>query len=291
LKENPQVSCIILNWNGWQDTLECLKALEPCSYRELKIIVVDNGSTDDSAARIRKAYPDVVLLESKKNLGFAGGNNIGIRYALAHGADYVWLLNNDTEPDRDALAELVSKSLASEGIGAVGSVCYFANRPSAVQAWAGGRVSLCSGYAGVTTRPHPDEWFQYLNGTSLLIRREALQNAGTLDEGFFLYCEDVEFCLRLRKKGWRLAAAADSRVLHKVNASTGGDKLIIDRHLTASVLRMLKLHSPAFIPASLLFLAVRFGRRIMRLEFARCKSVWAGMRDYRAMQPVSARIN
>ncbi len=92
----PDVTCILLNWNGWRDTVECLKALKECRYRNLTIIVVDNGSTNDSVARIRAAHPDVLLLESGKNLGFAGGNNIGIRYALAQGAEYVWLLNNDT---------------------------------------------------------------------------------------------------------------------------------------------------------------------------------------------------
>jgi GT2 family glycosyltransferase len=111
-----------------------------------------------------------------------------------------------------------------------------------------------------------------------------------LDEGFFLYWEDTEFCLRLRKKGWRIAAAPDSRVLHKVNASTGGDRLILDRYQTASTLRLLRLHSPAPGLAALLFLTIRFARRLLRLQFARCGSVSAGIQDYRQMLPVSPRI-
>jgi hypothetical protein len=251
---------------------------------------VDNGSTDDSATRIKAADQDAVLLQSGENLGFAGGNNIGIRYAIAHGADYVWLLNNDTIPDRNALPALLAKALTDKTIGAVGSVTYYANAPCVVEAWGGGRVKLWFGYGRNSTRPRSDDWFDYLNGTSILISRAALENAGLLDEGFFLYWEDTEFCLRLRNRGWRLAAAPDSHVLHKVNASTGGNKAILDRYQTASGLRLLRLHSPAPDLAMFLFLAIRFTRRFLRLQFARCHSVWAGIEDYRHMLPISPKI-
>lgn len=290
LNSNPQVACIILNWNGWRDTIECLDALKDCRYPALTVIVVDNGSADDSVARIRAAHPDILLLESGANLGFAGGNNIGIRYALAHGAEYVWLLNNDTKPAPDALDALVAKALTDKRIGAVASICYYADSPSTVQAWAGSRVNLWIGYGRITTQPHSDDWFHTLNGTSMLVARTAIEDAGLLDQGFFLYWEDTEFCLRLRKEGWRIAAAPDSRVLHKVNASTGGNKLILDRHETASVLRFLHLHSPVPSLASFLFLTVRFARRLLRLQFSRCGSVWTGIQDYRHMSPVSPRI-
>jgi len=287
---NSHVGCIVLNWNGWRDTVECIDALKECTYPQLAVIVVDNGSTDDSAARIRAVHPDIVLLESGKNLGFAGGNNIGIRYALAHGAEYVWLLNNDTKPAPDALSELVVKALTDNKIGAVASVCYFADAPSRVEAWAGARVNLWIGYGRNSTEPRPDDWFHSLNGTSILVSGRAIEDVGLLDEGFFLYWEDTEFCLRLLRKGWRIAAAPESRVLHKVNASTGGNRLILDRYQTASVLRILQLHSPVPRLASLLFLTIRFGRRLLRLQFSRCRSVWAGVLDYRQMPPISSRI-
>jgi GT2 family glycosyltransferase len=290
LNSNPKVSCIVLNWNGWQDTIECLDALRECTYLQLAVIVVDNGSTNDSVARIRAARPDLVLLESGENLGFAGGNNIGIRYALAHGADYLWLLNNDTRPHPDALSALVAKALTDVKIGAVASICYFSDRPSAVQAWAGARVNLWIGYSRNSTVPRGDDWFHSLNGTSMLVARTAIEDAGLLDEGFFLYWEDTEFCLRLRKKGGRIAAAPDSRVLHKVNASTGGNQFSLDRYFTASGLRLLKLHSPAPYLALFLFLTVRFARRLLRLQFTRCRSVWAGVQDYCQTLPVSPRI-
>jgi hypothetical protein len=202
----------------------------------------------------------------------------------------VWLLNNDTSPAPDALSALVKKTLTDRRIGAVASICYFSEAPWSVQAWAGARVNLWIGYGRNTTEPRADNWFDSLNGTSMLIARTALEDAGLMDEGFFLYWEDTEFCLRLRKKGWQIAAAPDSRVLHKVNASTGGNRLILDRYQTASGLRLLRLHSPAPVLASLIFLTVRFTRRLLRLQFSRCRSVWAGIRDYRQMLPVSSRI-
>lgn len=284
------MNCIVLNWNGWQDTVECLIALKESTYPNQNVIVVDNGSTNDSVARIRTAHPDILLIESEKNLGFAGGNNIGIRHALAHGADFIWLLNNDTKPASNALSALVAAALTNNKIGAVASVCYHADSPSSVQAWAGARVNLWIGYGRNSTKPRSDDWFDSLNGTSMLISRAALEDAGLLDEGFFLYWEDTEFCLRLRKKGWCLAAAPDSNVLHKVNASTGGNKLALDRYQTASGLRLLRLHSPAPRLASLAFLLIRFARRLAQLQFDRCRSVWAGIQDYRHMRPISPKI-
>ena len=286
----PWVTCVVINWNGWQDTVECLDALKRCSYPQLTIIVVDNGSTDDSMKRICSAHPDVMILESERNLGFAGGNNVGIRHAMAHGADYLWLLNNDTQVAPDALSALVAKATSDKQIGAVASVCYYADAPSEVEAWGGARVNLWIGYGRNSRRPRPDAWFHSLNGTSLLIARRAIEDAGMLDEVFFLYWEDTEFCLRLRKSGWRIAAAADSRVLHKVNASTGGNKILLDRHQTASGLRLLRLHSPCPHVAMFLFLAIRFARRMFRLQFARCKSVWRGLQDYRSHLSVEAKI-
>ncbi|HTF66966.1 MAG TPA: glycosyltransferase family 2 protein, partial [Edaphobacter sp.] len=254
----PQISCILVNWNGWQDTTACLAALKTCTYPDLTVLVVDNGSVNDSVERIRTAHPDIQLLESSKNLGFAGGNNIGIRQALAQGAEYIWLLNNDTEPAPDALTALMTKILTDKRIGAVASVCYYADQPSTVQAWAGARVNLWIGYARNSTVHHADDWFHSLYGASMLISRPALEDAGLLDEGFFHYWEETEFCLRLRKKGWRLAAAPDSRVLHKVGASTGGNQLVLDRYFTASGLRILRLHSIAPRLAMFAFISVRF---------------------------------
>ena len=286
----PRVWCIILNWNGWRDTVRCLDSLVKCSYPRFTPIVVDNGSTNDSVSHLQIAYPDVQVLQSGSNLGFAGGNNLGIRYALERGADYIWLLNNDTIVDPDALSELVKKTRSSSRTGAVASICYYADDPDRVEAWGGARVNLWIGFGRNSTRPRSDDWFHSLNGTSLLIAREALEDAGLLDEGFFLYWEDTEFCLRLRQRGWQIGAAPASRVLHKVHGSSGGNKLLLDRHQTASGLRLLRLYSRFPRLSMLLFLAMRFTKRVARLQFARCRSVWDGIWEYRERLQLGSRI-
>lgn len=287
----PRVVCILVNWNGWQDTIECLDALKEEDYPDLDVIVVDNGSSNDSVARIRNAHPDVLLLESPKNLGFAGGNNIGMRYALAHGADFIWLLNNDTKPAKDALSKLVFKALGDPKIGAVGSVCYYADRPSTVQVWAGATANMWMGYAKNYTEPQKDESLDALYGASMLIARPALEQVGLLDEGFFHYWEETEFSLRLRKAGWRLAAAPDSCILHKVGASTDGYNPVLDRYFTTSGLRILRLHAKIPVFSMLWFVAVRLASRAFRLRLAQCRSVWQGVEDYLQTLPIERKIH
>ena len=276
---NSRVTCIVLNWNGSEHTIECLGALNACTYPHLTVIVVDNGSTDDSVFRISGAFPDITLLKTDKNLGFAGGNNVGVRHALAHGADQVWLLNNDTKPAPDALSALVAKANTDGQIGAVASVCYYADSPNTVQVWGGARVNLWFGYSHIATEPQKDEWFDALYGASILIRRAALEDVGLLDQGFFFYCEETEFCLRLRKKGWNIAVAPDSIVLHKAGASSG-TRALRDRYYTASGLRILRLHSSVPTLAMASFLTLRLTRRLLAFNFSRCRSVWHGMQDY-----------
>jgi GT2 family glycosyltransferase len=290
MESNPPASCVLVNWNRWQDTIECLHALKGCDYPHLTVIVVDNGSSNDSIARIKAAHPDITLLENSTNLGFAGGNNVGIRYALTQKSQYVWLLNNDTVPAPDALSALIAKALTDERIGAVASICFYADRPGTVQAWAGAQVNLWIGRARNSVKPHDDDWFDSLYGASMLVKSAAMQDVGLLDEGFFHYWEETEFCLRLRKKGWRLVAAPNSHVMHKVGASTGGNTLVLDRYFTASGLRILRLHSGAPRFAMFAFLTGRFVRRLMRLQFSGCRSVWAGMQDYYQSLPLVPKI-
>lgn len=209
---------------------------------------------------------------------------------MAHGAQYIWLLNNDTQPAPDSLSALVAKAQTDSKIGAVASICYYADAPTTVQSWAGARVNLWIGYARNSTEPHHDDWFDALYGASMLIAAKAMEDVGLLDEGFFFYLEETEMCLRLRKRGWRLAAAPDSRVLHKVHSSTGGHKPILERYFTTSGLRIIALHSPAPRTAMFLFLLARFVRRALRFQFLRCQSVWSGMNDYFKMRPVLQKI-
>jgi GT2 family glycosyltransferase len=137
---DPGVCCVIVNWNGWRDTLDCLASLREQDYRNLQIIVVDNGSTDDSVERIRSAFPEVTLIETGQNLGFPSGCNVGLRAGLTGDAEFLWLLNNDTVCPPDTLRKLVRRAVANPDAGLVGTVLLYAHDPTKVQAWGGGRV-------------------------------------------------------------------------------------------------------------------------------------------------------
>lgn len=276
----PSVACIVLNWNGWKDTIKCLDALARVDYPNLQVIVVDNCSSDDSVTRIREAHPERLLLTTASNLGFGGGNNVGLRHALEQQFDYIWLLNNDTEPQRDALRHLVQKAGSNIQFGAIGSILRYADSPGTVQAWGGGRVNCLIGHSTHATGPREDTWFDYLTAASMLLPRAALEDVGLFDENFFLYWEDTDLCFRLRSNGWKLGVAASSTVLHKENGSTGGNRRIVDRYSTASGVRFLLKHSSIPWLSIALFISSRIGRRVVEGRFAHIRDVTGGIRDY-----------
>ena len=273
----PRVYIVVLNWNGWRDTLTCLASLGRLTYPSYQVVVVDNGSTDESVHRIRDAYPHVVLLETGRNLGFSGGNNVGIRYALERGADYLWLLNNDTKADPHALTAMVEVAERDPKIGAVGSVLYYMDQPERVQAWGGGRVNMWWGVARHFTTPVPAERIHYITGASLLIRREGLEEVGLLDEEFFMYWEDADLGFRLRKAGWKLAVASNARVWHKETASLGKKSPILDEYFNASAVRFFRRHAP--LPALPLLAGVggRLLKRVLGRDWERVRAVWRGV--------------
>jgi GT2 family glycosyltransferase len=234
---------ILLNWNGWQDTVKCVASVEKLRHPNFRVVVVDNASTDDSVAQIRRAFPSLLIIESQTNLGFAGGCNLGMKHALGEGADYVWLLNNDTTVDPEALSALVARAESSPSVGAVGSVLFFMDRPDRVQIWGGGQVSFFSGRPVVFTIRVGEPKLQFLCAASMLIPRAALLSVGLLDEGFFMYWEDTDYCFRLRKAGFALAVAPESRVLHKGSASFSAGGVALDTYFTQSSARFFDKHA------------------------------------------------
>lgn len=282
--EWPNVSIILLNWHGWRDTIACLDSLARLDYQNYHVLVVDNGSTDDSVARIRTAHPDIPVLETGRNLGFSGGCNVGIRRALDDGANYVWLLNNDTMVDPQALSSMVAEAEADPRAGAVGSVLYHMDNPSVVQAWGGGKVSFWSG----RTRHHqtqvPSTELHYLTGASILIRRRALEEVGLLDEStFFMYWEDTDFSFRLRKAGWRLAVADQSRVFHKEHAATGKGSPLLDYYFNESAVRFFRRYAPIAAWPIAVGVGGRLGKRILRGNLtgfaATLRGTYAGLKN------------
>jgi hypothetical protein len=286
VSRHPVVQCtvksvwvLVLNWNNWQITIECLTSLQSLEYDNFKILILDNGSTDDSVERIRERFPKLELMELGANLGFAGGNNPGIRAALEGGADYVWLLNNDTTVDPMALRAMVQRAEADPKIGAVGSAVYYSAEPERLQAWGGGYIKFWLGEHRHFLKPVADEKVQFLTGASLLLRRSALESAGMLDEEFFMYFEDTDLCFRLRRGGWRLAVAGDAKVWHRVGATVGTKSMLSEITYNRSAVRFFQRNSPAPLISIWIGAVHRIARRALKGDWARVRATWTGLRS------------
>jgi GT2 family glycosyltransferase len=220
----PRVAIIVLNWNGLNDTTACLESLARLDYPSYEVVLVDNGSSDGSPAILRRQFPTLTILETGANLGYAGGNNVGLRYACERRADYALLLNNDTELDAAFLRILVDVCEADPAIGIAGPTIYYHAQPDIVWS-AGGRIhwrnadttmegigEVDQGQFGKSPRP-----MDFVTGCALLIRREVIDRIGLLDERFFLYYEETEWCIRATKAGYTIVHAPLSKVWHKIS--------------------------------------------------------------------------
>jgi len=218
---NLKVNIIILNWNGWNDTINCVNSVQHAETMEdVQIIVIDNGSTDDSITRIKEACPDIKLIQNDRNLGFGGGCNVGLLKSMDDNVDFVWLLNNDTIINTESLKELLIVANSDTGIGIVGSVIYCMDDENTVQTWGGGYVNFWTGNAKYILSYRDASKLQYITGASMLIRVNALREVGVFDHAsYFMYWEDTDLCFRFIERGWRLAVAEKSTIQHKESAS------------------------------------------------------------------------
>ena len=225
------LAVVVLSWNGAALTLDTLRSLAACQVPEswrLHTLVVDNASTDGSPERVRAAFPDVELLVLPENRRFAGGNNVGLRRALDAGADAVMLLNNDVVADPKLIEKLLAAMAEQPGAGAAAPLIYFA--PPTDRIWYGGgrcRPWLAhSSHRGLRERDRGQyrsiEDTGYLTGCCLLATAEAWRTVGLLDERYFIYAEDADWCLRARAAGFRLLFVPTARLWHRVSASSGG---------------------------------------------------------------------
>lgn len=231
-----RVAIIVLNWNNWRDTEPCLLSLRERTYTDSTVVLVDNGSTDGSVQAAQQHFPEVVVLPLERNLGFSAGNNVGMRWAQEQGFDAVCLLNNDTTVAPDFLEPLVETLRRDRSIGATGPKIYYYSDPTLLW-YAGGFIDLYRfriWHRGIRERDSgqydtPAE-VDYLTGCCILLPCNTLEQAGLLDEGFHAYGEDCDWCRRIREQDLRLVYVPESKVWHKVSATSGG-------HLTWRKLR------------------------------------------------------
>jgi len=217
----PLVTIILVNWNGKADTLECLESLKKDTYAAKQIFVVDNGSQDDSVSAIRAAYPDVTVLAAGDNLGFTGGNNLGIRHAVSAGSDFVFLLNNDTTVEPAALTKLVETALSDPQYGLLSPVIHYHDAPSNVW-FAGSSMDLSRGTAvhdnsrvPATTNNVSD--IPWASGCAMLLPANVIERLAGFDERYFLNWEDVDLSLRVRAFGHKIGLVPGARIYHKVS--------------------------------------------------------------------------
>ncbi|MHB1415268.1 MAG: glycosyltransferase family 2 protein [Chloroflexota bacterium] len=216
----PSVVCVILNTNRRADTLECLASLQKSTYQDHHTIVLDNGSTDGSVEAIHSAFPEVRVVNIEQNHGYAGNNNVGIEAALAQGADWVLVLNEDTVLAPDCLARLVEVGESSPRIGIVGPMVYHHDEPNVIQSaggmlgpyWESHHLGQNEADHGQFGEPHEVEW---LSGCAIMLRRAVIEQVGMLDPRFFYYWEETEWCLRAGKAGWRIVHVPAARLWHK----------------------------------------------------------------------------
>lgn len=293
----PKVYIIILNWNGWRDTIECLGSVYINSYNNYQVVVVDNNSTNDSINKIKAwanninvdiiaenstyfknmksskpiplieynykeavsggniskeielcrnlinniKYP-LVIIQAGRNLGFSDGNNIGIKYALAKkDLDYVWVLNNDTVIDKDALFEMVKLAESNKKIGMVGSKLLFYYSPNMIQEiygevnWKDNGKGIGSGEKDIGQWDKNIEVKGRIMGASMLVKKNTICDIGLLDDKYFMEYEDTDWCMRTIQAGWKIFYCYKSKIWHKEGGTITGDSRIRRRFLFKSI--------------------------------------------------------
>jgi GT2 family glycosyltransferase len=222
---------VVLNWNGLSDTLACLESLRALHYAERRILVVDNGSTDGSLAAIESAGSRLAIdiIETGKNLGYAGGNNLGIRYALDRGADFVMILNNDTTVDPMLLDELVGAAERHPSAGCFGPWIFYMQEPDRLwfsrSEWEPGASAFTAPGKGRPASECRNQTTdtEYVCGAALFFRADVVRKIGLLDERFFLVYEDSDWCFRARRAGLGCLMVPAARVWHKIGTSFGSE--------------------------------------------------------------------
>lgn len=312
-----KVCVVLLNWNGWRDTLECLDSLFKSSYSSFTVVVCDNASSDSSAAEITQwalsaLRPEVfatftreqvtagghllpatrlALVANGANLGFAGGNNVGVRLALnSPDYEFVWLLNNDTTVQADSLGNVLAHAQTDATIGLCGSTLVYHHDQKMVQALGGatfnrftGRSKHIGAFLPLSEVPNKpadiERAMSYVIGAAMLVRRTYLEQVGLMQEDYFLYYEEIDWCTRGRGK-FRLGYAPNSLVFHKEGASIGtaasGGSALSTYYLFRSRVRFTARFYPGLLAPVLTACAWDIFKLVVKRKFMLAQSALRG---------------
>jgi GT2 family glycosyltransferase len=250
----PEIAVVLLNWNQYDDTVDCLASLYGSDYPRFKVIMLDNGSSDGSGGRLAALFPRVDLIHSAVNLGFDGGNNLGIMRALNLGCDYLLLLNNDTVLDPTFLSELIEVARTDPNIGILGPKIYYYEEPDVIW-WAGCRLNISpNGMFSFSQEGNGQKDMGQFDevvdvdgaiGCAMLIKRDVIERIGLLDERFFIYHEEHDYALRAISEGYRIVFVPRAHLWHKVSRAMGGVHSVSQCHLwSRNWLLLMRNHTP-----------------------------------------------
>lgn len=299
-RKDALIYAVVLNWNNSEDTGECIGSLLKVVHPSLRVVVVDNGSTDGSGRRLKEAFPDVMVLQTGRNLGYAGGNNMGIRHALAHGAKWVLILNNDTVVDGHLLERLMEAAEEKPEGGIYGPKVLFYHEPERVQYAGTRRVRLNrfehvgSGKLDRNLQDPGTVETDWAAGCAMLVSSDVFRGAGLLDARYFLFMEEQEFSYRARRKGFKTYFVPRARVWHKSGVTfTKAHGPLKDRRQIYFYTRNSLLWIESYLPplekvgayVSYLRFAVGHLRRLLRYsrsspEWLHSRAVLRAFRDY-----------
>lgn len=288
----PMVSIIVLNWNGKEETIECIESLKNIKYPNYEVIVVDNGSTDGSVEILSKKYPNIKFIKNKENLGYAEGNNIGIRQAIKNKSIYVLLLNNDTVVDPNLLNELVNVAENDEKIGVVGPTIYNYNNKNKIQScgaklnWYTSKTKLLRENEIEDGKSNEIVDVDYVSGCAFLVKCELFKKIGFLCKDYFAYREEVELCVRAKRNAsYKIVCAQKAKIWHKGHVSSNKLSGFAEYHITRNNFWFMKQYATKFQYISFLiyffgyFLWLKCGITIYRNEPKMIIKLLEGVKD------------
>jgi GT2 family glycosyltransferase len=282
----PKIVTIVLNTNRRDDTLACLGSLANSHYPNIGIMVLDNASTDGSVEAIQAAFPSVQVVRLADNLGYAGNNNVGIKLALEQGADWAFVLNEDTLVEPDCLPQLIETAQSQPSLGVIGPMVYTFDEGARISS-AGGVIdwwhadSINAGMGELDRGQYAARRVNFINGCGLLVSRRAVEKAGLLDASFFIYFEETDWCVRIAKAGFKIYFEPAARMRHKapIDWHQFGPSTLY--YMTRNRIRFFARHAPLLLKPISVAQAVRGAlagarqhEREGRLEHARATH-WA----------------